>query len=88
MDEHQKNITSLAEEGVSYLDKEEYEKAAEKFKALLDIDPSYPYVRVNLGICYMNLKKYDMAEREFKKALEKIPNPFSAHYHLSLTYYF
>ncbi len=80
-------LLPLLEEGVAFFENGEYEKALKNFNEVIEADPLLLHVRTNIGICYLRLEKYELAEKEFKMVLEKLPDNFSAHYHLALSYY-
>jgi tetratricopeptide (TPR) repeat protein len=60
-------------EGEDYFKKKKLDKAAEKFKAAVKLDPEFAFAWDNLGLTYRYLGKYDEALTCYKKSLEVDP---------------
>jgi tetratricopeptide (TPR) repeat protein len=60
-------------EGEEYFKKQKLEKAAEKFKKAVEIDPHFAFAWDNLGLTYRYLGNYDEALKCYKKSLEVDP---------------
>ncbi len=48
-----------------------YDEARKAYEKASRLDPSDPYILVNLSLCYLKLNKKEMAAQVFKKAVEK-----------------
>jgi len=60
--------------GLEYLDKKEFEKAAQHFQAAIKICPQFYQAHNNLGVASLKLNKMEDAERGFARALEIEPD--------------
>ncbi len=59
-----------------------FEKAIINYKKYLDVNPSDPDARIDMGVCYFSLSDHDSAIKEMEKALEF--NPVHQIGHLNL----
>ena len=74
-------------QGVSYLNIADPEKALFEFKTATEISPEYTEAWNNMGITYMYLKKYDQARDALLRAI-KIDDDYPAPYnHMASLYY-
>lgn len=60
-------------EGEDYFKKQKLDKAAEKFKRAVELDPHFAFAWDNLGLTYRYLGNYDEALKCYKKSLEVDP---------------
>ncbi|MFP9100336.1 tetratricopeptide repeat protein [Flavobacterium sp. RHBU_24] len=60
-------------EGEDYFKKQKLEKAAEKFKAAVKLDPEFAFAWDNLGLTYRYMGNYDEALKCYRKSLEVDP---------------
>jgi len=61
--------------GKAYLDKGRYAKAAEEFKKLIEIDPTFAGAYNNLAVIYIDhIKDYDLARKYIEASLALFPN--------------
>ncbi len=72
-----KEVRDIHEEGVTALERKDYNKAIEAFLQVIKERPDLDSARVNLGLCYAGLaldldqkKRYDQAEKVYRAALE------------------
>ena len=56
--------------GNIYYKKEEFNKALDEFKMMLEIDSRYPAAHYNLGCVYFSLNNFKNAEKEWWEAIE------------------
>lgn len=63
-----------------------FERAAECFKKVLELEPEYYGCHTQLGTVYANMKRLDEALECFKKALEEDEEDFSAAYYMARVY--
>lgn len=52
--------------------------AASEFEKVLEIEPSYPGARTNLGYCLIELGRYGEAKSEIERAMQEFPRDVSA----------
>ena len=65
--------------------KGEYQKAITAFQSALELDPSYPGARLNMGIAQFKLQSYDSAIKTFQQILKKDPEDSAALIFLGLS---
>jgi len=73
--------------GLTYYEKNEFDKAIESFKNTLEIDPKYVAAWYDLGYIYKRKKEYDKAIEHYNKALEINPEHSDAWHGLALSYH-
>ena len=61
-----------------------YEKAIVNYKKYLELEPSNPDARIDMGVCYFSLTDYDNAIKEMEKALEYNPTHQVGHLNLGV----
>jgi tetratricopeptide (TPR) repeat protein len=64
----------IRSEASSAFDKGDYEKAIEKYKEIVDLDPSDPSPQYNLGVAYLANKQAGKARQQIGK-LKKMKSP-------------
>lgn len=72
-------IQQSYEQALALMKSEQYPKAVEAFKHIIDIDPTLAAAHVNLGIAYSKLGRDDEAQRALSKALSLDPRQPAAH---------
>lgn len=82
------NIYAYNGMGKMFMEQKEYEKAAEYFKKLLDVDNTdySKYTYDNICECYEKLKENKLAEKYLSEAIEKYPNDESFYLSRGLFY--
>lgn len=66
----QESIEKYVEEGISYHDKGEFEKAIEIYKKALKLDPKSTLVNYEISLSYMSNEEYKLAIKYADKVLE------------------
>ena len=61
-----------------------YEKAIVNYKKYLEVNPSDPDARIDMGVCYFSLSDHDNAIKEMEKALEFNPTHQIGHLNLGV----
>jgi len=61
-----------------------FEKAIANYKKYLEVNPSNPDARIDMGVCYFNLSDHDNAIKEMEKALEYNPTHQIGHLNLGV----
>lgn len=65
-----KNIDSLVDEGLEFLNGGEYEKAESYFNKIIEIDNNYAQAYYFRGYCYTKMKKYQRALTDLDKSIK------------------
>lgn len=73
-------------QGVSYLNNQDIERAEFEFKTAVELSPDYAEAYNNLGIVYKTRGKYDESIKNFQKAIEINKNYAAAYSHLGAVY--
>jgi tetratricopeptide (TPR) repeat protein len=60
--------------GLESLNKNEFEKAAQRFQAAIKICPQFYQAHNNLGVAYLKVGRMEAAEKEFARAVEIEPD--------------
>ncbi|MEN8125326.1 MAG: tetratricopeptide repeat protein [Bacteroidota bacterium] len=74
------------DDGMEYLDQNDYENAILKFKKAIEIDPSFAFAWDNLGISYRKTNQYEKAIESYEKSLEINPRGRMPLMNIALTY--
>jgi len=74
--------------GISYADKEEYERAIQDFNKAIELNPGLVAAYNNRGLAYRNTEKDKRAIKDFNKAIELNPAYTKAYYNRGLAYYY
>jgi tetratricopeptide (TPR) repeat protein len=69
-----KNIETLVEEGLEFLNNGEYEKAEPYFKKAIDLDNNYAEGYYFRAYCYVNMKEYQKALADLDMSVKLDPN--------------
>jgi tetratricopeptide (TPR) repeat protein len=78
------NADALSLRGIYWMQRGEFERAAEVLEQAEALDPNLAMIHFNLGKCYRELGQPTPAEQAFRKAIEVSPEHFEAHGQLSL----
>ena len=70
--------------GLKFVNKGDYQQAANRFQEALTIYPEYLAARNDLGAQYLKLKQIDEAEKEFETVLRDDPKNFNAKFNMGL----
>jgi len=81
-----KNITVCNQQGISYIESEDYEKAVKVLKECIKISPDFAEAYFNLAKAYGGLGRADIAVGFLKQAIRIKPDFVDAHYHLGSCY--
>lgn len=73
----------LVSEGLDYYQQGEYQRAIEKYKEALKVNPYYFYGFYNLGLAYLNSNRLDEAKENFDKALVQKPEDAPTHFYIA-----
>ncbi|HHV61219.1 MAG TPA: tetratricopeptide repeat protein [Firmicutes bacterium] len=73
-------------EGMSLLEKKRYDKAAEAFERVIELEPAHTLARNNLGLVYMELGRFEDAEKQFKTVIATEPQNAAAYNNLGFMY--
>ena len=77
----------LLRQGIEAQEQRDFKTAIEDYKKALEIRPTMPEARANLGAALSATGQYDQAIEEYKKALPDAPDKISVHKNLGLAYY-
>jgi len=77
----------LHDQGFIFNQKKQLDKAVEKYKQAIKIDPDNPLLHDQLGIVYNKKKEFHLATESFKNALNIIPNYSNSHFALGFIYH-
>ena len=80
------NIHLLTSLGIIYFNLNEYEKSAECYKKIIELNSKNAEAQYSLGVCYQNLDNNDLALKQYKKAIELNPGYIDAFNNLGLLY--
>jgi len=83
-----KTAGQLHQEGLSFFNKREYDKAVQVWLREFELDSKNANTANNIGIAYKEMGDYDSAIKYHKKGLELNPNFAHAHYSIGLAYLF
>lgn len=73
--------------GVSYYQQQQYQKAIEEFKPIVEKQPDYEFGHRMLGFCYLQLGQYDQAIGSLQEAIRLDPKEFDSYRALALAYF-
>lgn len=80
------DVKSYIRLGDKFADKEQFELASAEYERALELQPTYPDVRMKYGQCLLELNQVGRAAAEFEKAIEINPNFADAHALLGVAY--
>ena len=75
------------EEGIKFLQAEEYKKATQSFKKVLSVVKKHAPANYLLGLSYIGLEKYKKAKKPLEKAIKYDPKLIAARGYLGLVYH-
>ena len=88
--EHSTSQNVLAQlaydDGMDYMESDDYENAILKFKKAIEIDPNFAFSWDNLGVCYRKSNQYEEAIEAYKKSLEINPEGRMPLMNIAVTY--
>ncbi|MBE9491211.1 MAG: tetratricopeptide repeat protein [Bacteroidetes bacterium] len=88
--EHSTSQNVLAQlaydDGMDYMESEDYETAILKFKKAIEIDPNFAFSWDNLGVCYRKSNQYEKAIEAYKKSLQINPEGRMPLINIAVTY--
>jgi len=88
--EHSTSQNVLAQlaydDGMDYMESDDYEMAIQKFKKAIEIDPNFAFSWDNLGVCYRKSNQYEEAIDAYKKSLEINPEGRMPLMNIAVTY--
>jgi len=70
--------------GLKFVNKSDFQQAANHFQEALSIYPEYLAARNDLGAQYLKLKRIDEAEKQFETVLSNDPKNFNAKFNMGL----
>ena len=70
--------------GLKFVNKSDFQQAANRFQEALSIYPEYLAARNDLGAQYLKLKRIDEAEKQFEIVLSNDPKNFNAKFNMGL----
>lgn len=76
-----KNIEGLVEDGLEFLNNEDYEKAELYFNKILSIDNNYAEGYYFRGYCYMEMKEYQKALIDLDKSIKLDSSDSRVHFY-------
>jgi tetratricopeptide (TPR) repeat protein len=74
------------DDGLDYMQENDYESAILKFKKAIEIDPKFAFAWDNLGISYRKTNQYEQAIEAYKKSLEINPEGRMPLMNIAMTY--
>lgn len=77
----EKNIEGLVEDGLEFLNNEDYEKAELYFNKILSIDNNYAEGYYFRGYCYMEMKEYQKALIDLDKSIKLDSSDSRVHFY-------
>jgi len=81
------NADDLLRKGIEAQQRRDFKTAIEDYRKALEIRPSLPEARANLGAALSATGQYDLAIQEYKSALPDAPDKTAVHRNLGLAYY-
>ena len=77
--------TKSYNQGIAYLDNNQYNQAIVEFEKAIDLDPNYKKAHHELGRAYFEMGNFRAAKRALEAALRIEPKSTAVHYHLGCT---
>ena len=74
------------DDGLEYLEENEFDNAILKFKKAIEIDPNFAFAWDNLGVSFRKTSQYEAAIKAYKKSLEINPNGRLPLINIAVTY--
>ena len=80
------DVQKLNNKAAEYMQAGEYDKAASRLEAIIDLNPDLPETYYNLGIAYYQMSEYSKATEALSNALIRRPEFADAYYSRALAY--
>jgi tetratricopeptide (TPR) repeat protein len=80
------NIEQRCDQALELKNQGQYEEAAEKFQAILELSPNHARAHLGLGLVYCFVGKFDESLEELKRAVDCDPSWVDGHLNLAKTY--
>ena len=74
------DVQKLSNKAAEYMQAGEYDKAASRLEAIIELNPDLPETYYNLGVAYYNLEDYEKSVHAFSDALIRNPEMPDAYY--------
>ena len=74
------------DDGMEYLNQNDFENAISKFKRAIEIDPNFAFAWDNLGVAYRKTNQYEEAIKAYKKSLDINPEGRLPLMNIAVTY--
>ena len=74
------------DDGIEYLEQNEFDNAIMKFKKAIEIDPNFAFAWDNLGVAFRKTNQYEAAIKAYKKSLAINPNGRLPLINIAVTY--
>ena len=74
------DVQKLSDKAAEYMQSGEYDKAAGRLEAIIELNPDMPETYYNLGIAYYKMEDYEKSVRAFSDALIRKPVMADAYY--------
>lgn len=80
------NLEQQCDQAMELKNQGRYEEAMERFKAILEADPSHGRAHLGLGLVYCFVGMFDESLEELKQAVACAPDSVDAHLNLAKTF--
>ena len=74
------DVQKLSTKAAEYMQAGEYDKAAGRLEAIIELNPDMPETYYNLGVAYYNMEEFDKAVHAFSEAIMRNPELADAYY--------
>lgn len=80
------DVQKLNQKANEYMQAGEYDKAASRLEAILDLNPNFPKVHYNLGIAYYHMEEYEKSVEALNSYIDKYADNADAYYTRAIAY--
>ena len=80
------DVQKLNNKAAEYMQSGEYDKAASRLEAVIELNPNLPGTYYNLGVAYYHMGEFEKAARELSNALIRNPELADAYYSRAVAY--
>lgn len=80
------DIQKLSQKAAEYMQTGDFEKAASRLEAVVELNPDLPEVYFNLGIAYYKMEELEKAAKAYSDALLRKPDLADAYYSRAIVY--
>ena len=80
------DIQKLNQKAATYMQNGEYDKAAARLEAIIDLNPNFYEPYYNLGIAYYNMTEYEKSLNAFNEAIKRKEDLADAYYSRAVLY--